>query len=100
MEYKPAFGKPVNDLCWICGKSYSQTHEIFYGNGKRQLSIQYGQQVKLCNDHHRQVHAHPNKGLDRELKQMGQRNFEAIHGRVKYMEVFQKNYIESEVESA
>lgn len=92
-----ALNNPVpteNDTCWICQKPYAQTHEIFYGNGKRQLSIKYGQQVKLCNEHHRQVHKNPNQGLDKELKQMAQKNFEAFHGHKKYMELFTINYLD------
>jgi hypothetical protein len=55
-------------------------------------------QVRLCEEHHRgQNGVHNNKELDRWLKQLFQKNFEALHGRDKFIEVFGKNYLDCEV---
>jgi hypothetical protein len=59
--------KPTSDdICENCGAPYAQTHEVFEGTGRRQLSIKYGMQVKLCNVCHAAVHNCPE--LDLELK--------------------------------
>ncbi len=86
--------KPTaNSICEVCGKPYSETHEIFFGI-HRQLSIQYGLQVCLCLEHHRGPNGpHHNRDRDLELKQRGQRFFEHCHGRQRFMELFGRNYL-------
>ena len=42
----------INDICERCGRPYAHLHEVFFGRGKRQLSIKYGLQKRLCYEHH------------------------------------------------
>ena len=42
--------------CIVCGRPASEMHEIFYGRGVRQLSIDYGYQVPLCRCCHQSAH--------------------------------------------
>lgn len=96
-KHRKAVNNPVptiNDTCRYHGTPYAQTHECFYGRGKRQLSIRYGMQVKLCNICHREVHDNPNSGKDLELKQEFQRKFEQEYSRELFMKVFSKNYLD------
>ncbi len=45
--------KPTeSDICIYTGQPYATTHEIFEGNGRRQISIMYGYQIKVnAQDH-------------------------------------------------
>lgn len=83
----------VNDICRYTGQAYAETHEVFFGKGKRQLSIKYGLQVKVSSDIHQDIHRNPMKGLDLELKKEYQSIFEAKYGHEMFMELFGKNYI-------
>jgi hypothetical protein len=86
--------KPTeNSVCEVCGKTYAETHEIFFGP-LRQLSIKYGIQALLCAEHHRGPYGpHQNKQRDIELKQRGQMFFEQYYGHEKFMELFGRNYL-------
>lgn len=83
------------DCCIICQKPFSELHEIFYGP-YRQKSIKYKLQERLCILHHRigPEAVHNNTKFDRELKQKHQAIFESIYGHEKYMQEFDKNYLE------
>jgi hypothetical protein len=87
------------DRCAICGKPFSELHEVFYGKN-RQNSIAWGMQIRLCEEHHRgDKGVHNDIELDLQLKRQFQHNFESLHGHKKFMEVFGKNYLEvSEIE--
>ena len=47
------------DNCYICGGRATETHHVFAGRGRRQLSDRYGLVVRLCRDCHDDVHRHP-----------------------------------------
>ena len=82
------------EQCFFCDRwGYMQTHECIGGNGRRQLSIRYGLQVKLCDTCHREIT--DNVRLDRvqELKQWGQRKFEQEHSRDDFLKLFGRNYL-------
>lgn len=84
--------------CLICG-SYRNIHkhEIFFGRGKRELSIKYGLVVPLCLYHHTgsniAVHGKDGDKLNKELKILGQKAFEWTHSREEFIKTFGKSYI-------
>jgi hypothetical protein len=84
----------VNDICRYTGQAYAETHEVFFGRGKRQLSIKYGLQVKVASDIHQDIHRYPMTGLDLELKKEFQGIFESKYGHEKFMELFGRDYLQ------
>jgi len=49
-------------------KPATEWHECFYGSAYlRNTSMDYGAQIPVCQDHHRQIHA-KNHGIDDRLK--------------------------------
>lgn len=87
--------KPTqHDTCYICGKPYAQTHEVFYGRGKRQLSIKYGMQCKLCEEHHTGPNGiHNDPYFDFKVKQIYQRRFEEQYRHELFIKLFGRNYL-------
>lgn len=97
-KQRKAKNNPVptdQDLCRICGKPYAELHEVFYGKD-RQKSIEWGMQIRLCDEHHRigNLAVHNNHELDLKLKRTYQKQFEEQYGHEKFMEVFNRNYLE------
>ena len=92
---KPAYNhRPTaEDVCVYTGTPFACTHEVFFGKGMRQLSIKYGMQVKLSNQIHSEVHAHPLIGLDLELKKKYQIIFERKFGHARFMQIFGRDYL-------
>lgn len=43
-------------ICYYCGSTGAERHEVYPGRGKRQICIDYGFQVDLCSECHRQLH--------------------------------------------
>ncbi len=86
--------KPTeNSICEVCGKTYAETHEIFFGK-HRQLSIKYHIQALLCAEHHRGPFGpHLCKQRDLELKRRGQKFFEQYFGHDEFMRLFGRNYL-------
>lgn len=89
------------DRCLVC-KTYSNIHkhEIFFGRGKRQLSIKYKLVIPLCGKHHNQSNegVHFNRKLDLELKALGQRAFEYHYPDLDFLSIFHRNYLDKEEE--
>lgn len=90
------------DRCLKC-KSYLNIHkhEIFFGRGKRELSIKYGLVVPLCQRHHQGtdgVHGKNGHKLDIELKKLGQRAFEYHYPDLDFLSIFHRNYLTEEEE--
>jgi len=86
----------IDDICEVCGKPYAANHEIFFGNGKRQLSIKYGMQKRLCYEHHNKPNGdnpHFNKQIDDAYKKEYQQKFEAEYSRELFIMIFGKNYL-------
>ena len=75
-------------------------HHVIYGRGRRKLSDKFGLWVWLCPDHHEHgeaaVHSKSEKGKEYNhmLKVNAQKCFEKLYGHEKWMETFQKNYLE------
>jgi len=84
------------DKCIICGKFPVNKHEIFFGNGKRQLSIEYGLVIPLCTEeHHNQIKQkgiHFDSKLKEEWQIKGQKKFEEVYPNLNFLEIFGKNY--------
>lgn len=82
--------------CFICGRRTTlECHHVIFGNPGRKNSEKYGLKVWLCKEHHTGLRGvHQKIDMDRMLKKIGQREFEKIHSRRKWMEVFGKNYLE------
>lgn len=78
--------------CYVCGRRATDLHHIF-GGRNRQISDKLGLTVHLCREHHREVHDHPNHGLDAILKRQAQKVFEKDHTREEFIRTFGKNYI-------
>jgi hypothetical protein len=58
------------DICEVCGREFAHNHEIFFGRGKRQLSIKYGLQKRLCYEHHNMpsgMNPHFNKAIAEKI---------------------------------
>lgn len=88
----------ATDICEVCGAGYAANHEIFFGRGKRQLSIKYGLQKRLCYEHHNMpggINPHHNKAIADQYKREGQMKFERLYGsREDFVRIFGKNYLE------
>ena len=84
----------AEDFCIYCGTPYAQTHEVFEGTGRRQLSIIHKLQVKVCNDCHRDIQTHPLSGRDLALKKEYQQKFIDQYGYERWMKEFQRDYSE------
>ena len=67
-------------------------HHILHGP-RRKAADEWGCWVWLNHDVHMDLHSR-NTDLDRRLKDICQRRFEAVYGREKWMEVFGRNYLE------
>lgn len=88
----------VKDLrrCAVCGRIAGiELHEIYFGRGKRDLSIQYGLVVPLCVECHRGtngVHGKNGHALDAGLKKRGQEAFEKAYPDKDFLTVFGRQY--------
>lgn len=86
--------KPTaDDICRYCGKNFASLHEVFEGTGRRQLSIKYGLQVRLCHTCHHDIQTHPLQGRDLELKKEFQAKFEQTNSREEFRRLFGKSYL-------
>lgn len=87
------------DHCIECGLPGINKHEIFYGSGKRKLSIKYGLVIPLCTcKHHDQVNKH-GIHFDTELRdkwhKKGQAMFMKHYGKTadEFKEIFGRKYL-------
>lgn len=76
--------------CLICGKKRDNLHEVFYGTGKRQLSIKYGCVIPLCYSCH--VRIHQDSVLSILWKVKCQEMFEKVYPDLNFLEIFGINY--------
>jgi len=56
---RPKNNKRIDEYipCERCGKMAESTHEVFFGNPARQISIDNGWQEKLCTKCHEKAHS-------------------------------------------
>lgn len=71
-------------VCFYCGKSYAERHEVFHGTALRKLSLKMGFQIDMCNDHHLEFHAHTDWGEQELLK--WQRIYQMVYMALKIKE--------------
>lgn len=85
--------------CYICGRTATDTHHIFEGRGRRQMSDDYGLTVRLCRECHNDIHAHPRAYL--WLKQDAQRWAMRDNGWTvqDFIDHFGKNYLMEDKET-
>lgn len=89
----------VDDMhkCIVCGTTHNiHIHEVFFGYGKRDLSIEYGCCVGLCSRHHNGSNegVHYNKVLDAKLKKFAQKKFTEHYPNLDFKKIFGKNYLD------
>lgn len=83
--------------CYITDRTDNlHRHHIYYGNGRRKLSEQYGCWVYLTGQLHNQspyaLHC-GNHQLDVTLKQECQQKFELAHTREDFVRIFGRSYL-------
>lgn len=91
--------------CYLCNillgidtmAACREEHHVMHGTANRKLSEHYGLKVYLCPYHHRNgpQAAHRCRQTDILLIQAAQRVFERKYGYEKWMEVFGKNYLDT-----
>lgn len=80
-------------VCLICkNTSWLETHNIFYGNGKEQLSKEYGCWCYLCARHH--AGAHINNTLEAKLKAHAQKRFNEAYPELDFVKIFDENHLQ------
>lgn len=85
----------TNKECFMCHRvGVLHKHHIF-GAANRKHSDKYGLWIWLCPEHHNMSDEaiHFNKALDRQIKQIAQREFEDTYGHEKFVKVFGRNYL-------
>lgn len=85
------------EICYLCGKQgYTHEHHIFFGEGNRGNSEEYGLKVHLCVECHEtgKDAVHSCKRTRRYLEKIAQREFERqIGSRSKFVKIFGRNYL-------
>ena len=85
--------------CYFCGiRTGLHRHHFLYGSSNRRNAERRGFVVFLCARHHtlgsEAVHRNPNGVLDRHLKEVCQRYYEAEYGdREAFIKEFGRNYL-------
>lgn len=86
----------LNNLkyCYFCGRPAEAIHEVYFGKN-RNISIQNGFCVGLCNKHHNMsdYSVHFNKDMNLELKRLYQEEFEKNHSREEFIKIIGKSYL-------
>lgn len=92
--------------CYLCKRllgidtpaACREEHHAMHGTANRRLAEQYGLKVYLCPYHHRTgpEAVHRCQQTDHLLKQDAQKIFEHKYGHTKWMEVFGKNYLDTD----
>lgn len=84
--------------CFICGKTCTEEHHIFFGSANRKISDELGLVCDLCPSHHRLgiYSVHRNAEMNKALQAYGQACFEMVYSKDEFMKLFGKNYIDDE----
>ena len=86
--------------CLICEmmphETHLYTHNVFYGEGREELSKQYGCWCYLCGRHHHMSNAgvHFNPDIDRKLKAHTQKRFNEVYPELDFVKIFGKDYLQ------
>ena len=80
--------------CYACGNGYGlHSHHIYPGPDRPKAEAR-GLKVWLCFQCHEQLHMHPNKGLDKQLKETAQEYYESHYGsREDFRKEFRRSYL-------
>jgi len=73
-------------------KQYLETHHVIFGQGRREKSEADGLTVRLCREHH--VEVHRDAGARQRLSEIAQKAYERTHSREQWMNRYKKNYRE------
>ena len=86
----------TNKECFLCKRTGTLHRHHVFGAANRKWSEYYGLTVWLCPEHHNMSDAgvHFNKELDRQLKQIAQREFEDTYGHEAFLKIFGRNYLD------
>lgn len=84
-------------LCMLCDddyrdKVYLETHHVLFGQGRRDKAEADGLTVRLCPDHHYEVHH--NADSRKRLCAIAQKAYERDHTRTEWMARYKRNYLE------
>lgn len=82
--------------CYFCGtKNNIHIHEVYFGSGRRAVSIKYGCCVALCGVHHNlsNMSVHFNRDMDLSLKRDMQKKFMEVYPELDFVKIFRKNYL-------
>lgn len=87
------------DHCLICeARDNLHIHEVFFGNGKREISIREQLCVSLCPYHHNASNhgVHLNRELDLKVKRWAEKKWLEYNNKTieDFIKVFGKNYLE------
>lgn len=97
--------------CAFCGKAYAERHEVFCGTANRQISIDEGFQVDVCQRHHAELHENISpwaRTENKRLRQKFQREWEAgriaegiapEEARERWIILIGRNYLDNEENS-
>lgn len=88
---------PKNDLYSTKRETGLVRHEVFYGTGKRELSIKYGLVIFLTPKMHNMSNQgiHFDREFDLNVKKIAQAKFEETHTREEFINIFGKNYLDN-----
>lgn len=82
--------------CYYTGRmDRLEEHHIFYGQGHRKLSEQYGLKVWLTHDLHNEppYGVHHNPAARCELERIGQEAFISVYPDKDFIKIFGRNYL-------
>ena len=92
-----AFMNLENDMRELPEKGNEKHHIMFgFSSKNRKLSEKYGLWVWLCPKHHKwdDISPHKSKITNIAMRRIAQRAFELKYSHEKWMELFEKNYID------
>ena len=100
-RHPPSILPSDKHICFLCARngdySYKQTeeHHVFFGEGLRDKSEEYGFKCRLCLEHHRPgpEAVHNNEETRDYLCRIFQEEYEKTHTREEFMRIVQKNYL-------
>lgn len=91
--------------CWLCMRLHAdhrvrtglQTHHVYFGAGRREISEENGFTVYLCWNHHLYAGGpeavHRNHEICRRLQEETQRKFEQTHTREEFINLIGRSYL-------
>ena len=84
------------DRCYFCNQPRQAIHEVYFGTSNRQISIQNGFCVGLCNIHHNMSNnsVHHNREMDLILKRLYQKEYEKTHTRDDFIRLIGRSYLD------